>query len=271
MTAPNKCTECGARIPGDAPACPDCGLPVETREPAGKSPEPTAAPEAPRTAAPRRPAASAAAGSSRTLQAGLIGAVVGAALAVGAMQMIKFLQPAQKAAAEETQADNGRMPAGEMPPGMPPGSAPALPEDVNSKIAMLKQMVDKSPDNFMHIVGLANLMYDAGKYKEAIPYYRKGLKLQPDSLSVQVDLATCMFQSGDGPSALAELDKVLRKQPHHGNAMYNRGVIEKSMGHQEQADKAWRDYVEHFPDGPKAAEIKAALASGETKKPGYKP
>jgi cytochrome c-type biogenesis protein CcmH/NrfG len=274
MSAPRKCTECGAKISEGQAACPDCGFPVEGAVAPTPPPAPGEQAAAPRSEPRRRDAKAAptAQAGTRTMQAGIVGAVVGAALMFGALQMIKSLQPAPKAAAEETQAENGRMPAGEMPPGMPPGGgAPALPEDMHQKIAMLKQMVDKSPDNFMHIVGLANLMYDAGQFKDAIPYYQKAVKLEPDSLNVRVDLATSMFQAGEGHEALGELRKVLQKDAHHPNAMYNLGVIEKSLGHQGEADKAWRDYVEHFPDGPKSARLKADLASGATRAADYKP
>ncbi|MBI5836045.1 MAG: tetratricopeptide repeat protein [Candidatus Eisenbacteria bacterium] len=266
MTAPRKCWECGAAIPEGAGTCPDCGLPVQEGAKAGAA-RPEAPAPAPKPAPVRRPAvAGTAAGNSRSLQVGLIGVVIGAALGAGGMYMVHSMQPAQNA--QQTAEDNGRMPA-DMPPGS--GQAPALPEDMNAKIAMLKEAVDKTPDNFTHIVGLANMMYDAGKFKEAIPYYEKGLKLQPDNLDVRVDLATSKFQVGDGHTALDELDKVLAKDPHHANAMYNRGVIEKSLGNQEEADKAWRDYVEHHPEGPKAAKIKADLASGATKSRDYRP
>jgi len=295
MTAARKCWDCGAAIPEGATACPECGLPVEegpaagavpekaperARDTAPAAPEPVAAREAAAPARPgkaggaARPAGSGApAGGTRTLQAGLVGAVIGAALMYGVMFMLKSMQPSENAVAQQTAQDNGRMPPGGsgMPPDAGAGQAPPLPEDANQKIALLRQAVDKQPDNVMHVVGLANMMYDAGKYADAVPYYRKGLRLDPTNLDARVDLATCLYQAGEARAALAELDTVFRSDSHHANALYNRGVIEKALGHPDAARQAWADYVKYHPEAPRAAQLKAELAGGTQGAPGYKP
>lgn len=288
MSSNRNCWDCGAPIPDGADHCPDCGLPAirpEDAAPVNVAAAPATPPPPPKPAPepkPRpEPKPSPAAGAQPQLSRGVRNTIVGVSIVV--LMVVLFLlylkkqPPAQGDGA--MQADNGRVTAdqqsdapGGMPPGMPPGaagSAPPLPADQAKQLEMLKQAVDKSPANFTHVVGLANTFYDAQRYAEAIPYYRKGLALvgtqaardipETAALDTRVDLATCLFHNGNHDEAIKEIDSVLAKDPHHGNALYNKGVIAKMAGRTDEAMQSWKLYIQYHPDAPRAADIRKEL------------
>ena len=278
MSEIRECVDCGASIPEGHDRCPDCGLPVGSARTSGSAPAESApAPAAPKPApAPRKAPRPPGEGISRGLQ----NTIVGVAVAIGMVTLfLIYLSHQPKPAGDagdQTRADNGRVTADEqgssgagMPPGMPPagaagaaGSAPPLPASDQEKLTKLKELVDRQPFNVMHVTGLANELYDAGRFDEAVPYYRRVVALDPANADLRVDLATCLYSTHKTPDAISELDTVLSANPRHANALYNRGVMESSMGNNEEADKSFAAYVKYNPNGPRVAEIRSRLKSG---------
>jgi tetratricopeptide (TPR) repeat protein len=55
-------------------------------------------------------------------------------------------------------------------------------------------------------VELANRLYDAGRYAEAIPYYQQAFTLDSTNVNVSTDLATALYYAGRVDEALAQFD-----------------------------------------------------------------
>ncbi len=254
-----RCRECGASIlPGGA-VCPECGLPLHASaipaEAHAAPPAPPAAKPAPAPApAPRKPAAAAAKphAAHGPLSRGTRNAIIGVFTAVTVVALfllyLKQQKPAGSEAGADARAENGRVTAGAGVPGD------------TSQLAILKQAVEKQPNNPMHLIGMANVLYDAGHFDQAATYYRRALALEPDKDDARVDLATCLYQTGKHDLALGELDSVLAHGPGHPNAIYNRGVILHMMGREAEAKASWQAYLKAEPNGPHTAEVKALIA-----------
>ena len=69
------------------------------------------------------------------------------------------------------------------------------------------------------------MYYDARQYKEAIDYYERALEGDPNNTNIRTDLGTAYWYIGDADHALAEFDRVLRREPTKANALFNRGIV----------------------------------------------
>jgi len=89
----------------------------------------------------------------------------------------------------------------EPPPPMSPGdpdAQPTIPEtamqDLMNQIAHVREMIGDDTTDFPALASLGNLYFDANMYEEAIVWYKKALRIQPDDLSVLTDMAI-MYRS----------------------------------------------------------------------------
>ena len=247
MSPDAKCRECGAAILPSASECPECGLPVGSPAPAAAP-----APEAPRRGAPpakpvepRRPL-------SRGARSAILGTFVGVTVLGLFLLYLYRQQPSGSASGEDTRAGNGRVTSDSLAMGQSSAAD-------SNHLALLKRAVEKVPGNPTHWIGLGNAYYDAGRFPEAIDTYRKALALDPSQAGARVDLATSLFQSEMGEQALAELDTVLARDPYNENALYNKGVVALKLGRKDECQKAWRTYVEKYPNASHAKDVRAHI------------
>lgn len=253
-----RCRECNSVNSPGAAECPECGLPAPAPVASGAPAEGPArpAPDAVHKPHEHKPAGSAPRGTDapRTISRGARNAIIGvfAAVTVVALFLVYLKQqkPAGSEAGADARAENGRVTADAL------GGA----SGDTTPLSVLKQAVEKQPNNPSHLLGMANALYDAGHFDQAAPYYRRALALDPSKDDARVDLATCLYQTGKHDLALAELDSVLASGASHPNAIYNRGVILHVMGREAEAKAAWQDYLKVQPNGPHTAEVKALIA-----------
>ncbi|MDP0589788.1 MAG: tetratricopeptide repeat protein [Candidatus Endonucleobacter bathymodioli] len=73
--------------------------------------------------------------------------------------------------------------------------------------------------------GLGLLSDRISDYKQAHSYYRQGLKVDPNSITLMHNLAYSLYLSGDWKQAEPLLRKVLRIQPKYTRAIYNLALV----------------------------------------------
>jgi tetratricopeptide (TPR) repeat protein len=69
----------------------------------------------------------------------------------------------------------------------------------------------------------------------AVSEFRRGLELNPDSLSLRQKLGTSLWLVGDAGGAVAQFDDLLRRSPEYAPAHYSLGVVLLSRGHIDEA------------------------------------
>jgi tetratricopeptide (TPR) repeat protein len=115
-------------------------------------------------------------------------------------------------------------------------------------------------------VELANRLYDAGRYTEAIPYYQQAFTLDPKNVSVSTDLATAMYYSGRAGDALAQLDRSLAIDPKHGQTLFNIGIVKRDGRNDPTgAIAVWQRLLDTVPNYPEAARVRSMIDELKTR------
>jgi cytochrome c-type biogenesis protein CcmH/NrfG len=117
--------------------------------------------------------------------------------------------------------------------------AAQLDPSYNAKaLAAFEHVLGRQPDDREAIRGKANVFYDRGDAKQAIPLLERYLTMAGDDPSARTDLATMYLAAGDGPKAVAMYKEVIAKHPTFMQAPYNLAVTYAQMGDTDEA-LAW--------------------------------
>ena len=105
---------------------------------------------------------------------------------------------------------------------MPEGHPSINPEPA---IAAMKAEADKDPGNLQKTAQLANFLYDNKRYPDAIEWYQKALKLEPNNPNIETDMGTAYYFTGDAASALKHFENSLRNDPRHAQTIHNKFIV----------------------------------------------
>jgi regulator of sirC expression with transglutaminase-like and TPR domain len=144
--------------------------------------------------------------------------------------------------------------------GTPPqarGAAPPAP--VQRLLGELRERLQRNPNDLAALVNLANLYFDAGKYPQAIAYYKRALALDPANPDTRTDYATALHGSGRDLEALRELESILASRPRFPEALFNQGVVANAIGRRTEAIGAFRSFLKVAPNDQRAADARTAL------------
>jgi cytochrome c-type biogenesis protein CcmH/NrfG len=146
----------------------------------------------------------------------------------------------------------------------------ASPLDRDAQITAFRNILAADPGNLNANIELGNLLYDAGRYAEAVPYYRRALELQPTNVNVSTDLGTALYYSGHPDEALAQYERSLQRQPNHPQTLFNIGTV-RLEGKQDPAGalEVWNRLVTVHPDSPEAAKARSRIAEARNRLLGF--
>lgn len=142
-----------------------------------------------------------------------------------------------------------------------------------AELQAFRDILKSDPKNAKAAVELANRLYDAGRYAEAIPYYQQALALERNA-NVSTDLATALYYVGRVDEALAQLDQSLAVDPAHGQTLFNIGIIRRDGKKDPRgATEAWERLLRVQPNYPDAARVRTMLSElkSKTEVPGTRP
>lgn len=131
-------------------------------------------------------------------------------------------------------------------------SLPVEPLHSEEELNQLKAQVAADPENLELNVHTGNVLFDNGRFREAIPYYRKALQLNPNNPDVIVDLGVCYFNMKDYPAAREQFQLALKANPNHVNALYNMGVVAVQLGDVNELIQYWTKLHEVAPNSEQA-------------------
>lgn len=117
--------------------------------------------------------------------------------------------------------------------------------------ALIARGLQKEPNSsvWLQAKGRADLL--EGNYEAAIQSFQKALEVEPDSASLQTDIASAYFQraeradrASDYGKAIELLSKVLAKNPNDPIARFNRAIVNEKMFLYRQALEDWEHYLQ---------------------------
>lgn len=163
-------------------------------------------------------------------------------------------------------------PAGNQPDSSPPASPSqsAVPEGhptitTSADLETLKKAVDAAPNNLTLVTELANKLYDAARYEEAIPYYRRVLTLEPRNVSVSTDLGTALFYTGQPDAAIAQFNQSLQIDPRHAQTLHNLVIVNLQGKKDVNAAKEALDRLKNVdPNNPSIPNLQSMISPSGT-------
>lgn len=133
-----------------------------------------------------------------------------------------------------------------------PHGVPVDSSELNSKrlqfqkeIDSLEHVLETFPEDDLAMLHLANRYYDTENWTKAMPLYGGYLQAHPENVNARVDFAFVIAQStGDFSRAVAEIEKGLKHDPKHINALFNAGILSlrANMNNKARALKTARVY-----------------------------
>jgi tetratricopeptide (TPR) repeat protein len=105
-------------------------------------------------------------------------------------------------------------------------------------IEAFDHVLARDPNDRESLHGKADVFYERGDHKRAIPIFERYLTLAGDDPSARTDLATMYLSAGDSPKAIAMYKDVIAKHPDFLQAHYNLAVSYAQLGDNHEA-LAW--------------------------------
>jgi len=137
--------------------------------------------------------------------------------------------------------------------------AGAPPAPVLRLLTELRGRIARNPSDLSALVSLAQLYFDAGKFAQALPYYRRALAIDPGNPDTRTDYATVLHATGQDLDALDQLAVVLKERPDFPAALFNRGVVDAAIGRRTDAVDSFERFLKVSPHDSKADEAHTAL------------
>lgn len=114
-------------------------------------------------------------------------------------------------------------------------------ESLTKLLGTLKDSLVVYPDDSMLVISTANISYDLGKFAEAVGYYQHFLeRVDPLNTAVRIDFAYALFQTGQQEQGIAELKRVIERQPKNQTALINLAVM---FAQRRQFDEAKKWFI----------------------------
>jgi tetratricopeptide (TPR) repeat protein len=98
-----------------------------------------------------------------------------------------------------------------------------------------RQALDRDPGYLPALLGLAELLYLAGRYGEAAELYAKAVHGDPDDARGHIGAGICAWALGDEPRAASELDRGLEADPTSTLALRTKATVCLRQGKLEGA------------------------------------
>lgn len=168
-------------------------------------------------------------------------------------------------AVHENEIENKEMPDDEVHKGLNnPASVPPNKQNVTSSVfeqlEELRKEVEKNPNDTLKLREYADFLAAAHRPDEAIIYYEKILKIDPNKKEILFTLSFIYNNKGDFEKAENLTNKILKIDSKDSQALYNLGAINASRGSKVKAREIWERILREYPGSSSADLAKSGLA-----------
>lgn len=168
-------------------------------------------------------------------------------------------------AVHKNEIENKEMPDDEVHKGLNnPASVPPNKQNVTSSVfeqlEELRKEVEKNPIDTLKLREYADFLAAAHRPDEAIIYYEKILKIDPNKKEILFTLSFIYNNKGDFEKAENLTNKILKIDSKDSQALYNLGAINASRGSKVKAREIWERILREYPGSSSADLAKSGLA-----------
>lgn len=107
--------------------------------------------------------------------------------------------------------------------------------DYRTELGLWQDTVAKRPGNGFAVYNVAKILADAGRHREAVPYYQKALPLMAHAPGVHNNLANSLAALGRTDEAMAHFEAALRAEPGYAWAHFNLANVLLQTGRKPEA------------------------------------
>lgn len=181
---------------------------------------------------------------------------------VGAQQVAPA--PAPAGAAQTAPAS----PQSAQPASSPSPNRPARPLD-EARVARLKEAITGNAKDSRSRVELANLYFDAERFKDAAQWYEDALTIDPRNVNANTDLGIAYYYMDQPDRAIGHFDRSLAIDPKHSKTLLNLGFV-RAFAKEDLpgATQAWQRVIDVAPDTPEARAARQAIDAVRSSHPG---
>jgi hypothetical protein len=140
-----------------------------------------------------------------------------------------------------------------------PANAGGPPAPVMRLLTEMRGRLARNPNDLEALVNVASLYFDAAKYAQALPYYRRALAIDPENPDTRTDYATALHGNDDDLQALAELKRVLATHADFPEALFNEGIVANAIGRRTEAIDSFKRFLKVAPKDQRAGDARQAL------------
>lgn len=135
-----------------------------------------------------------------------------------------------------------------------------------ARLSAYRGILARDPRNLQAAVDAGNLLYDARRYVEAIPFYQQAFALNSRDVNVSTDLGTALWYSGRPDEALGQYARSLALDKAHAQTLLNTGIV-KAEGKRDYlgAIAAWEQLLSAHPEYQEAARVRSLIADARQK------
>jgi cytochrome c-type biogenesis protein CcmH/NrfG len=148
------------------------------------------------------------------------------------------------------------------PSAQEPGPSAGAPKAIfdEQQAQALRNVLARDPRNVQANTQLGNLLFDAGRYAEAVGPYRQAFEGDSRNVNLSTDLGTALWYSGQPDEAIAQFDKSLALDPTHPQTLFNLGIVKRD-GKKDLAGavQAWEKLLAANPNYVDRAKVQQLL------------
>jgi tetratricopeptide (TPR) repeat protein len=126
--------------------------------------------------------------------------------------------------------------------------------DVLRRLDAARAALRDDPDHERALHDELAALAELNRWPEAAQTLARLQRLRPDDLDVAFDYAAVLLRLHRSVEAVALLNEVVARQPEHARAWFNLAVAHQSLGHLEEARRAWNQAITLKPTLPAYAQ-----------------
>ena len=215
-----NCTNCMSILPSDSKYCPQCGRQIDSTE--------------------KHYSETSEGNKSKFSKPSQAYILIFSAVAIAILIVVLILESNQDAIKEKKEISSNTQ---EKSP------------EIEAQLEKLNQDPESGPLN----IEMGNLLFDSGKFDQAIPFYQKALTKNSQDIAVQIDLAVCFFNMRMIDQAILEMGKALELDPNHPKGLFNMGIIYYNIGDFEKVNEYWLRLITNNPELTEALRARELL------------